>query len=447
MRFIPQLDNAIHLNNTGQVFDVVKYGELSLLKKLFYGNTEVSSVSSDEELDEKIEDLEDLNRGSDYEFNVDDAKKEFREQLANLKTKKFSELDKIVQIDRKIPILVDKMNFTIKDIANTDKRNKLLSMGEETVAYERLTTPSEEISLDELEDAIKETGNTQFDELYDTVLDDMEVENNKISFSDIPFTRRVLERYKPSKLWIDDYLNQHKQLSPNTFTDTVALATLKVVNGKLVVEGNLDEDQVEEYFDYEEVTHVEEMGEFAIEEVVATLKENLNRKAWADLFLSAIFDNQKNNFIDYLTDFTKLMQVECTIKPKSDRGQILADLVFTEYGRIRFTKPPLPRLAGGTKKDNLLKPRVSTNIPFPDFIDKDRINLKQPDAWKDELSGSARAKYQDLTPKARQTREEELRDKIFNQNQRKITETREKVLAFFYEIISNLSDLEDALEV
>tara|TARA_R100001463_G_scaffold1194_6_gene5276 strand:+ start:18984 stop:20324 length:1341 start_codon:yes stop_codon:yes gene_type:complete len=445
--FIP-----IHLNNTGQVFDVVKYGELSLLKKLFYGNTEVSSVSLDEELDEKIEDLEDLNRGSEYEFNVDDAKKEFREQLANLKTESFSDLDKIVQIDKKIPILVDKMNFTIKDIANTDKRNKLLSMGEETVAYERLTTPSEKISLDELEDKIKDTGfNTQFDELYDTVLDDMEVdeENNKISFSDIPFTRRVLERYKPSKLWIDDYLNQHKQLSPNIFEETVVLATLKVVNGELVVEGNLDEDQVEEYFDYEEV----ETGEFAIEVLVATLKENLNRKAWADLFLSAIFDNQKNNFIDYLTDFTKLMQVECTIKPKSEVSprtgevQIVADLVFTEYGRIRFTKPPLPRLAGATKKDNLLKPRVSTNIPFPDFIDKDRINLKQPDAWKDELSASARAKYQDLTPKARQTREEELRDKIFNQNQQKITETREKVLAFFYEIISNLSDLEDALEV
>lgn len=443
MRFIPKLDNAIHLNNTGQVFDVVKYGELSLLKKLFYGNTEVASVSSDEELDEKIEDLEDLNKGSEYEFNVDNAKKEFREQLANLKTEKFSDLDKIVQIDRKIPILVDKMNFTIKDIANTDKRNKLLSMGEETVAYERLTTPSEQISLDELEDAIKDTEfNTQFDELYDTVLDDMEVdeENNKISFSDIPFTRRVLERYKPSKLWIDDYLNQHKQLSPNTFEDTVALATLKVVNGKLVVEGNLDEDQVREYFDYEQV----EEGE---EEVVATLKENLNRKAWADLFLSSIFDSQKNNFIDYLTDFTKLMQVECTIKPKSDRGQILADLVFTEYGRIRFTKPPLPRLAGATKKDDLLKPKLSTNIPFPDFIDKDRINLKQPDDWKDALSESARVKYQDLTPQQKQTKEKELKVKIFNQNQQKITETRERVIAFFYEIISNLSDLEDALEV
>lgn len=434
--FIP-----IHLNNTGQVFDVVKYGELSLLKKLFYGNTEVASVSSDEELDEKIEDLEDLNKGSEYEFNVDDAKKEFREQLANLKTEKFSDLDKIVQIDRKIPILVDKMNFTIKDIANTDKRNKLLSMGEETVAYERLTTPSEEISLDELEDRIKDTEfSTQFDELYDTVLDDMEVDNNTISFSDIPFTRRVLEKYKPSKLWIDDYLNQHKQLSPNTFEDTVVLATLKVVNGKLVVEGNLDEDQVREYFDYEQV----EEGE---EEVVATLKENLNRKAWADLFLSSIFDNQKNNFIDYLTDFTKLMQVECTIKPKSDRGQILADLVFTEYGRIRFTKPPLPRLAGATKKDNLLKPRVSTNIPFPNFLDKDRINLTQPDDWKDELSESDRAKYQDLTPQQKKTKEERLRVKLFNQNQRNIAETKEKVLAFFYEIISNLSDLEDALEV
>ena len=434
--FIP-----IHLNNTGQVFDVVKYGELSLLKKLFYGNTEVASVSLDDELDEKIEDLEDLNKGSEYEFNVDDAKKEFREQLANLKTENFSDLDKIVQIDRKIPVLIDKMNFTIKDITNTDKRNKLLSMGEETVAYERLTTPSEEISLDELEDRIKDTGfNTQFDELYDTVLDDMEVDSNTISFSDIPFTRRVLERYKPSKLWIDDYLNQHKQLSPNTFEDTVVLATLKVINGKLVVEGNLDEDQVIEYFDYEQV----EEGE---EEVVATLKENLNRKAWADLFLSSIFDSEKNNFIDYLTDFTKLMQVECTVLRKSDRGKILADLVFTEYGRIRFTKPPLPRLAGATKKDNLLKPRVSTNIPFPNFLDKDRINLKQPDDWRDELSESVRAKYQDLTPQQKKTKEVELKDKIFNQNQRKITETREKVLAFFYEIISNLSDLEDALEV
>jgi len=441
MKFIPKLDIAIHLNNTGQVFDVVKYGELSLLKKLFYDNTEVSSVPSDEELDEKIEDLEDLNRGSEYEFNVDDAKKQFREQLVILKNKTFSELDKIVQIDRKIPVLIDKMNFTIKDIANTDKRNKLLSMGEETVAYERLTTPSEEISLDELEDAIKETGfNTQFDELYDTVLDDMEVDNNTISFSDIPFTRRVLERYKPSKLWIDDYLNQHKQLSPNKFEDTVVLATLKVINGKLVVEGNLDEDQIEEYFDYEQI----EEGE---EEVVATLKENLNRKAWADLFLSAIFDNQKNNFIDYLTDFTKLMQVECTIIPKSDRGQILADLVFTEYGRIRFTKPPLPRLAGATKKDNLLKPRVSTNIPFPDFLDKDKINLIQSEDWKDELSEADRVKYQDLTPQKKQKKEEDLKDKIFNQNQRKIAETRERVLAFFYEIISNLSDLEDALEV
>tara|TARA_R100000426_G_scaffold79833_2_gene57545 strand:- start:390 stop:1808 length:1419 start_codon:yes stop_codon:yes gene_type:complete len=401
-----------------EVTDVETLGQAIILRNLAYGFLEEGSNTEDQLLDEKIEDLERINRLGAYEENVDEAKKIIKNKLSGITSTKISKLNTIKKFKGKL-IDFTKMDFTIDDLKNPNTFATILGRGEETEEYEKLTETGEDsdIIIENMEEILEEESEEYpFKTLIDTMKKNMEVTTGRgnliISFGDDEkksFTEQVLADYKPSSLFRVDYPRTKKDdifkedvvlmekitgkegssLSPTAWRraeDPKGKTFLKIYGLDEKLRDDINGFNLMDLYDVEFDASQQKTSVKVGEERVSVVSEgrvilslkNIDKNTAFKLLMHCLFPrdagNRRRRIIGALSDFKILADVKVILpdeiildpyknelrKEEFSFDEITARVEVIRTGELRFTRVPVRTEGrGGFAREK----RVSRNIP------------------------------------------------------------------------------------
>ena len=467
-----------------EVTDVETFGQSIILKNLAYGFLEEGSNIEDQLLDEKIEELERINRLSVYEENVDEAKTIIKRKLSEITSNQISELHKIKKFKGKL-IDFTKMNFTIDDLKNPNKFASILGRGEETEEYERLTETGEDsdVIIENMEEILdEESEEYPFKTLIDTIKRNMEVTTGRgnlvISFGDDEkksFTEQVLENYKPSSLFRVDYARvkkddifksdvvlmeeiKRKGDSPlssgswNRVEDPKGKKFLKIYGLDEKLRDDINGFNLMDLYDVDINTSQQKTSMKDGEKRVSVISEarvilslkNIDKNTAFKLLMHCLFPKdaggKKRRIINALSDFKMLADVkvilpdEIILDPYKNEirtrkegklgvfsfDKITAKVEVVRTGELRFTRVPIRTEGRG---GFAREKRVSRNIPEYFTVSTEVSEGKSLSEIEEEEEGSKTGAFTE-----------------------QVNASRDEATNFLQNLLANTYELEEALE-